>query len=146
MSADKARDWDKELADIDKIIAQTPPGMLAPGAGAPAPARGAPPAGPVGKQRSWSTWLRVLLGAALAAGMTQWPYFHGCGPALFIYLGAIGVVVLSGGWGAVSSWNRRLGLAHVVSLLVVLWGCILAAGVILPRIGYAKSASTWWCP
>src|SRR5437763_15884505 len=33
-------------------------------------------------------WARVLLGIAFGALMTQWPYPHGCGPLLFVYLGA----------------------------------------------------------
>jgi hypothetical protein len=149
------RDWDKELADIDKIIAKTPPAQLAAqsGGGPPAPASspGAParaPAGsvPVGRKAALSTWLRVLLGVALAAGMTQWPYFHACGPALFLYLGSIGVVGLAGLWGAVSSWRRRMGLAHTISLLVLLAGGVLAASEVLPRIGYSKRTATWFCP
>jgi hypothetical protein len=155
-----ARDWDKELADIDKIIAKTPPAQLAAGSSsgatpdAPAPRAAAPRpaaagtavAAPVGRRAALSTWFRVLLGAALAVGMTQWPYFHACGTALFVYVGSIGVVGLAGLWGAVSSWRRRMGLAHTVSLLVLLAGGFLAASEILPRIGYAKRAATWFCP
>jgi hypothetical protein len=150
------RDWDKELADIDKIIAKTPPAQLAAQAGGGPPAApppGGPPArgpsvsaAPVGRKAALSTWLRVLLGVALAAGMTQWPYFHACGPALFLYLGSSGVVVLAGLWGAVTSWRRRMGLAHTMSLLVLLTGLVLAASEVLPRIGYAKRAAVWFCP
>ncbi len=145
------RDWDKELADIDKVIAKTPPAQLAAPSGGGAPA-GAPAArapsvpAPVGRKAALSTWLRVLLGAALAVGMTQWPYFHACGPALFLYVGSIGVVGLAGLWGAVSSWRRRMGLAHTISLLVLLAGGVLAASEVLPRIGYAKRTATWFCP
>ncbi|MEZ4456781.1 MAG: hypothetical protein R2882_09565 [Gemmatimonadales bacterium] len=85
------------------------------------------------------------LGVVLAAAMTQWPYFHACGTALFVYLGAVGVVGLSGVWGMVTSWRQRIGLAHVVSLLVFLWGLGLAAAVVLPRIGYAKGVAAWVC-
>jgi hypothetical protein len=65
---------------------------------------------------------------------------------LFLYTGAAGVVALAGLWSSVSSWRRRMGLAHTISLLVTLWGLILAAAVVLPRIGYAKAAATWFCP
>ncbi len=78
--------------------------------------------------------------------MTQWPYAHGCGPGLLLYGGAVGVVVLSGLWGAAGSWKRRMALAHLVSLLVTLWGLGLAASILLPRLGYAKEAATWLCP
>jgi hypothetical protein len=152
------RDWDKELADIDKIIAATPPAKLVPAGGAapaaaPAKGGGGPAAGgggggggPVQRRDRWATWFRVGLGAALGVAMTQWPYFHACGTALLLYLGAAGVVSLSGLWGAVSAWRRRMGLAHVVALLVFLWGGILVGSVVLPRIGYAKRVATWWCP
>jgi hypothetical protein len=168
MSADKGgpRDWDKELAEIDKIIAGTPPAKQTasgaasgPGGGAVAGAGGAgsggaaptrPSAGAqvgrVSRKESLATWFRVGLGVALAAGMTQWPYFHACGTSLFLYLGAVGVLGVSGIWGALSSWRRRMGLAHLLSLIVVAWGGVLAAATILPRIGYAKRAAEWWCP
>jgi hypothetical protein len=155
VSADQPgpRNWDKELADIDKLIAASPPAKIAPpsgGEGKPAPpaARGPSPvsAGPGSRRERLATWVRVGLGVLLGAAMTQWPYFHACGTALFLYLGATGVVVLSGLWGAISAWRRRMGLAHMMSLLVVLWGATLAAATVLPRIGYAKRAATWWCP
>ena len=151
MTGGQPRDWDKEMAEIDKVLAKTPPGQLterstagAPPA-APAPRRGSV-AVPVGRRTVLATWLRVGLGVALAAGMTQWPYFHACGTALFGYLGAIGMVGLSGIWGLITSWRRRMGMAHTVSLLVLLWGGILAAAAVLPRTGYAKRTAIWICP
>ncbi|MDX2056371.1 MAG: hypothetical protein SFV24_01105 [Gemmatimonadales bacterium] len=154
MSAEQPRDWDKEMAEIDKIIAKTPPAQLGSGAsgppapakggGAAAPARAAAP--PTGRAAVLATWVRVGLGVALGIGMTQWPYFHACGTSLFIYLGAVGVVGISGLWGMVSSWRRRMGLAHSVSLAVLLWSGVLAAATVLPRVGYAKRAATWICP
>ena len=146
------RDWDKELAEIDKLMAQ-PQAQVPAKAGAPppAPARqggaSAPaPAAPVASRKAiFATWLKVLLAAVAAGAMTQWPYAHACGLGLFLYLGASGVIALSGVTGAISSWKRRIGLAHVVSLAVMLWGLGLAAAVVLPRIGYAKEAATWFC-
>lgn len=142
------RDWDKEMAEIDKIIAGTPPAKVTAGSSAPAPASRQTPAvaAPASGRAALWTWLRVGLGVALGIGMTQWPYFHACGTALFIYLGAIGTVSLAGIWGMVSSWRRRMGVAHTVALLVFLWGGYLAASEILPRTGYAKRAATWLCP
>jgi hypothetical protein len=63
-----------------------------------------------------------------------------------MYLGAIATVIVAGLWSAVSSWNRRLGFAHFLSLLVLLWGITLAAREILPRSGYARELRTWSCP
>jgi hypothetical protein len=143
--SDQPRDWDKELAEIDKVIAKAPAG----GAGAPAGAvsRGAipAPAGGAGPLATFTTWLRVLLGLFLAVGMTQWPYPNACGLNLAVYLGAISTVMVAGLWSSVSSWRRRLGLAHTLSVLVFLWGAILAARELLPRVGYAKQARTWSC-
>ncbi len=149
MTSNRPRDWDKEMAEIDKIIDQAPPAPLSAGKpAAPAPA-GSPPArvaAPVSRGGALSTWLRVGLGVALAVGMTQWPYFYACGTWLFLYLGAVGIVGLSGFWGMVASWRRRMGLAHSVALAVFLWGGVLAAASVLPRIGYAKRAAVWMCP
>ncbi|MGH7562269.1 MAG: hypothetical protein ACRENB_14760 [Gemmatimonadales bacterium] len=137
------RDWDKELADIDKLMAAPP----APAAGRPAaPAtRQAGPAA-VSRREALGAWLRVGLGVAAGAAVSQWPYAHACGLGLWLYLGAAATVVVAGFWGLIASWRRRLGLAHVVALAVLLWGAILVAGVILPRVGYARTAAAWTCP
>jgi hypothetical protein len=142
------RDWDKELADIDKVIAK---GGAAPAAGSAPVARssaggGVAIAGGGGKLAVASTWFRVILGLLLAVGITQWPYPNACGLNLAMFLGAIATVIVAGLWSAVSSWNRRLGFAHVLSLLVLLWGLTLAAREILPRVGYANHVRTWSCP
>jgi hypothetical protein len=147
------RDWAKELAEIDKLMAKSPPAAAPPATGpasrSPAtPARGAgPPALPAPARGSvLSVWTRVLLGVVLAGAMTQWPYGKQCGTPLFLYTGASAVVGLAGFWAAASSWRRRMGLAHVVALLVTLWGLILVAAIVLPRIGYARAEATWLCP
>ncbi|MGE0352630.1 MAG: hypothetical protein AB7I33_01135 [Gemmatimonadales bacterium] len=146
--SDEPRNWDKELAEIDKVIARTqgaPPAPARPGKGEVAPGKAALPPGPAGRRAVLSTWLRVLLGAVLAVAMTQWPYGHGCGIRLFLYLGAAGAVVVAGLWSGISSWHRRMGLAHTLALLVALWGLVLVARETLPRVGYAKTSMTWLC-
>jgi hypothetical protein len=65
---------------------------------------------------------------------------------LLLYLGVVGVVVLAGFWSAVVSWRRRIGLAHIMSLAVIVAGLGIATATILPRIGYAREALTWSCP
>lgn len=146
--SDQPRDWDKELADIDKVIARMPSQGASPAGSAPAalPAGRPAPMPGGGKLAVFTTWLRVALGVALAVGITQWPYASACGLNLIVYLGAIGVVIVAGLWSAVSSWRRRLGLAHTLSLLVLLWGLLLAAREVLPRAGYARQVRTWSCP
>jgi hypothetical protein len=37
-------------------------------------------------------------------------------------------------------------VAHTLSLLVLLWGLVLAAREVLPRTGYARHVRTWSCP
>lgn len=146
--SDQPRDWDKELADIDKVIAkgpaQAPVGRSVPATTGGGGGRALGPA-PGGRWSVLTTWLRVGLGLALAVAITQWPYANACGFNLAMYLGAIATVIVAGLWSSISSWRRRLGLAHTLSLLVLLWGLVLAAREILPREGYARHARTWSC-
>ena len=147
------RDWDKELAEIDKIIAKQPapvagkPVQVSAGAAGPAaPARQAAAPAPATRGRTALTgWVRVLLGVAVAVGVAQWPYAHVCGLSLYGYLAAAVGVLLAGSWGAVTSWRRRMGLAHVVSLIVALWGSALVAKAFLDRSDYARHPATWTC-
>ena len=147
------RDWDKELAEIDKLMAKpasaAPPPVAAPAGrpAAPAPRSAGPPALPAPARGSaLSVWIRVLLGVVLAGAMTQWPYGTQCGTPLFLYTGASGMVGLAGLWAAGASWRRRMGLAHIIALGVTLWGLVLVAAIVLPRIGYARVGATWFCP
>jgi hypothetical protein len=91
-------------------------------------------------------WARVLLGLGLGAAMTQWPYPRACGWPLLGYSAAVAAVVLAGAWIAFTSWKLRRGLPHVVSLLLIYWGLVLAAELLLPRIGYAAEQAAWRCP
>ena len=147
------RDWDKELAEVDRLLNQLPTHQADQAAAAAAAAKrpAAAPGGAAAPQaasgRQWlGTWARVALGLLIGIGMTQWPYTHGCGFKLFVYLGGVLTVVVAGVWSSLSSWKRRLGVAHVLSQGLVIWGLILAAREILPRVGYAKDAATWFCP
>jgi hypothetical protein len=90
-------------------------------------------------------WARVLLGLALGVMMARWPYPRNCGGPLAGYLGALVVVILAGGWAAVAAWRTRTGLAHIVSLILVLYGLILVMAELLPRSGYSVDRATWQC-
>jgi hypothetical protein len=139
------RDWDKDLAAVDKAIESwkaTTPGT-SPTAGKPAPVVVAT-AEP--RKGAMATWLRVLLVLALAVAVPFWPYPRACGLNLFLYMGVIALLVVAGLWGAANSWGRRLGNAHVLSLLTVVWGLALLAAEVLPRIGYAAQQAQWMCP
>lgn len=149
---EQPRDWDKELAEIDKLMGK-PGAAPAPrpaalpggqGAAAPRPAAPAPPAA-VSRRGITGAWARALAGAVLAGAMTQWPYAHACGGALLLYTLAAATVVVTGVWGGVATWRSRLAAAHVLSLVVTGWGIGLVAAVVLPRIGYAAEQLAWWC-
>lgn len=146
---DGPRDWDKELAEIDKLIAAGPPAG-APAAPRPAapPARapsGGVPAPTAGRRAALATWLRLGLALLLGAGLTQWPYTHGCGLPLVAYLGGIGTLVVASCWSMISSWRSRSGFAHFVSIGLLFWGTFLGAREVLPRVGYAKTRAGWRC-
>ena len=106
----------------------------------------------VEQQRTTSTFgvmARLTLAVALGVGMFFWPYAARCGPGLFAYLAAVGVVVGAGIWSSIWTWRHRSVRGHLLSLLIVLWGGVLGAQEILPRIGYAipteAHPATWMC-
>ena len=145
---EQPRDWEKELAAIDRAMdrqqvpAEVPAAKPTSAPALPAPQ---PAAAKQHKAPGLTAWMRVGLGVALALAMPFWPYGRGCGIGLAAYLGAAAIVVLAGIWGAVSSWHRRRGLAHIVALLVTLWGLGLIMIEVLPRVGYAKQVIRWTC-
>ena len=145
---EQPRDWDKELADVDRLLAQQP--AAPPPVPVRAGSRGAPAAAPAPgrtiSKREWlGTWVRVVLGLLIGIGMTQWPYTYGCGFTLAFYLIGVIAVIAAGVWSGISSWRRHLGLAHLLSQGLVIWGLVLGAREVLPRVGYAKHAATWLC-
>jgi hypothetical protein len=149
------RDWDKEMAEIDKLIAKQPAqGAREPGsqgarvapAALPAPQRAAAVAPTRSGREGLVTWVKVLLGVGVAAAVgLAWPYAHGCGVPLYGYLAAAGGVVLVGLWGLVASWKSRMPLAHILALLATLAGAVLAGKVVLDRSSYPKVPLTWRC-
>ena len=149
----KDRDWDREMREVDKLLAKLPDADPSLGRGAPTiprtyPAHGVPTPqeGPAAAGARLTTWIRVGLGVALGVGMVVWPYSHVCGLRLIFYTIGAGTVVVAGLWSGLSSWKRRMGFAHLLSLGLVIWGLALAAAVVLPRIGYANQTATWFCP
>ena len=91
------------------------------------------------------TWGRISLGVLIAIGMLQWPYDHACGLNLGFYLAAVAMVMVSAGWGSTFSWRNRMPVAHAMSQVLFIWGLVLGAGQVLPRVGYAKDLATWRC-
>jgi len=126
-------DWDKELKKIDRQPAAPKD--------APAAAR-AEVLTERATTRTWGAFLRLALATALGVGILFWPYPKQCGVELVGYLAAVSVVTLAGLWSSLWTWRHRTARAHVLSLLLVVWGLLLGAMEVLPRIGYAKPDAT----
>jgi hypothetical protein len=133
-------DWDAELKKIDRQLESMSDSALI-----PAPDKGAPAAAKVqvaaerAATRTWGAFLRLALATALGVGILFWPYSHRCGVAAAAYIAAIAVVAAGGLWSSVWTWRHRTARAHVLSLLLVVWGVVLGAIELLPRVGYAKA-------
>jgi hypothetical protein len=141
---DKESQWDREMAEVDRMLAKLPtyePGKHPRGGDATVRRSGPTHAASGGT----GMWLKVGLAVAAAIGVTMWPYTHDCGPKLFLYIIATGTVTIAGAWGALASWSRRNGLAHVLSLAALIWGLGLTARIILPRLG-TNTGTEWFCP
>ena len=142
-------DWDKEMKKIDKQLESISDDALISTSGAKAPAE---KARVVEVQRTTTTFgvfARLVLAVALGVAMLFWPYSVRCGPGLFAYLFASGMVGVAGVWSAVWTWRHRASQAHVLSLLLIVWGLVLAGLEVLPRVGYAfptvSHPATWMC-
>jgi hypothetical protein len=156
------RDWDKELAKVDKQLASlSDDALLGPapatpvqggvptgkrGAATPAPSAPAP----ARATSSWGVYARLTLSVAVGVAMLLWPYPARCGIGLAGYLAAVGVVLTSGIWSSVWTWRHRAPRAHTLSLLLILWGLLLGSIEVLPRVGYGKPdlnhPAAWTCP
>jgi hypothetical protein len=152
----KERDWDREMREVDKLLAKLPEADPALGRGVPTVPVSPRPMGGVGgsptgqtgagpaRGRAWlTTWMRVGLGLALGVGMLLWPYAR-CGPSLIFYLLGATAVTVGGVWSALTSWKRRLGIAHTLSIILIIWGLALAGRQLLPRI-YGKIPIPFSC-
>jgi hypothetical protein len=132
-------DWDKELKKIDRQLESMSDSALIPSppANAPAGVR-AEVAAERATTRTWGAFLRLALATALGIGILFWPYPKQCGVELGGYLVAVSAVTIGGLWSSVWTWRHRTARAHVLSLLLVVWGILLGVQEVLPRIGYAK--------
>jgi hypothetical protein len=154
-----SRDWDKELAMIDRQLASLSDDKLTGPAEAPraapdrapaAPARPgpAPAAAPAGgvpatvvPRPTWRSRLalagQLVVTGALAAVATPgvWPWGWRCGSELVIYLVVAGAALLAALLTARASWRQRAGFAHVLALALGLWALTLVTWQVLPRTG-----------
>ncbi len=151
------RDWEKELAKIDKQLSSLPDEALMPAApekqvkASVRSGRGAAPAAsPEPRQTtSFGVFARLILALAVGVAMAFWPYPSRCGFGLIGYLGAVSVMTAGGVWASIWTWRHRASRAHLVSLAITVWGVLLGSLEILPRIGYAyptdKHPAAWSC-
>lgn len=157
------RNWEAELAKIDKQLASIPDEKLVPSGSATGAGQSRPqgaggarqgtatlaPAPTVSVGRRWTAWAKLIIAAAAAAGLMFWPWSVSCGIPLAGFTAATGGVALLGIWSAVGTWRHRLGVAHFLSLMVIVWGAVLGAREVLPRIGYAiptdQRGASWSC-
>jgi len=148
------KDWDKELAKIDKqlesvsdaqLFPESKPAPAAPGKAPVAAAPSSAVAGDRAAARSWPAIVRLTLAVILGVAILFWPYDNRCGAGLAGYLAAVTGVFASGVWSAVWTWRHRAARAHTLSILLIGWGLLLAATEVLPRIGYARQALSWSC-
>ena len=154
------RDWDKDLAEIDKMMgAPTPKGAGAAeprpsGRGdlVPSPAPGQSPApqatrqqGAPARVRPVTLWLVTLLGPLGAAGLAIWPYQKACGLPLGVYL--VGALAVWGAsiWGMRTAWAAQRAAAMVIGVITLIASLTLVALEVLPRVGYARTSLTWTC-
>ena len=153
------RNWDKELAKVDKQLASLSDEQLlkpettgrktqASQPAAQGKAAAAEPR-PERATTSFGVYSRLLLSLAAGVAMVAWPYEARCGVGLAGYLAAVGVVAASGVWSAVWTFRHRAPRAHALALLIALWGLVLGAIEVLPRVGYAiptdRHPATWAC-
>ena len=157
--APSERDWEKELAKIDKQLASLPDEALMPAApekqaksaakGAAQSGRGTVSSSERRQTTSFGVFARLALALAVGVAMAFWPYPSRCGFGLIGYLGAVGVMTAGGVWASIWTWRHRASRAHLVSLAITVWGVLLGSLEILPRIGYAyptdKHPAAWSC-
>ena len=137
-------DWDAELKKIDRQLESISDKALIPSAppatagSAASPAAQARVVAERESTRTWPAFLRLALASALGVGILFWPYPKTCGVELYGYLAAVIAVTGGGLWSSVWTWKHRTARAHVLSLLLVIWGLVLCALEVLPHAGYAR--------
>ena len=141
--------WDREMAKIDRQLESVSDEALFPTKANASPAARAATAEKQQKTSTLGVLARLTLATALAVAILFWPYDARCGLQLAYYLAAVAAVTAGGVWSAVWSWRHRSGRAHTLSLLLIVWGLVLGAMEILPRVGYATPSlerpAVWSC-
>jgi hypothetical protein len=114
------KNWDKELAKIDKQLESMADETLLPTSAAATPEAKAEVRAQQSRTRTLGVLARLTLAVGLGVGMLFWPYDARCGFGLAAYLASVAAVIASGVWSAIWSWRHRSPRAHVLSLLIIL--------------------------
>lgn len=143
------RNWDAELKKIDRHLeGMSDEAMFPSKSAASVPEKAQVQAARTGTS-TLGVFLRLTLSVVLGVALAFWPYGARCGLGLAAFLGSVTTLVVAGGWSAVWTWRHRAAKGHVLSLLLLLWGLVLAGLDVLPRIGYAKPTQAhpalWSC-
>jgi hypothetical protein len=143
------RDWDAELKKIDKRLESVSDEALFPTKAAATPAARAEAQAAQQGTSTLGVFARLSLAVALGVAIVFWPYSARCGLGMVGYLGAVATLVTAGVWSAVWTWRHRAAKGHTLSLLLILWGLVLASVDVLPRVGYGKASADhparWSC-
>jgi len=151
------RDWDREMAKIDRLIGkEAPPPAPNPTSRLPAAPDTAASRAPERKTSApvaqvpvagggLRVWLTTLLGPVGIAALAMWPYGTTCGTWLWVYL--LGVLAVFGAslMAMRAAWQHRRPVAMAVGVLTLIAALGLAAMIVLPRVGYAAASLTWTC-
>lgn len=142
------RDWDAEMRKIDQQLAAMPNQASQP-ARAQQQGGSAPMLAGKAETSTFGVMARLGLACVLGVAIAFWPYGARCGVGLAGYLGAVTTLIVAGIWSSIWTWKHRSAKAHMVSLLLLTWGIVLAAADVLPRVGYAKTSANhpanWTC-
>jgi len=143
------RDWEAEMKKIDRQMEKVSDKAILPPPANATPVQRAAAADMQKTTSTFGVFARLSLAVALGVGIIFWPYSARCGVGLAAYLGAVGALVVGGVWSSIWTWRHRAARAHLLSLLLVTWGIVLAATDVLPRVGYAIPTAAhptgWGC-
>ena len=143
------RNWDAELKKVDRAMESMSDEAMFPTKAAKSPEARAVA---TEAQRTTSTlavFARLALATALGVAIVFWPYGSRCGFGLAGYLAAVATLIAAAVWSTIWTWRHRAAKGHTLSLLLLLWGLVLASIEVLPRTGYAvptaNHPANWTC-
>jgi hypothetical protein len=144
-----SRDWDAEMKKIDKQLESVSDEAVFPAKAAKNPAQRAQVEAVQTGTSTLGVFARLSLAVVLGVAIVFWPYSARCGLGMAAYLASVATLVTAGAWASIWTWKHRAAKAHTLSLMLVLWGLVLGAIDVLPRIGYAKPTAGhpvgWMC-